>query len=668
MEGKSNRPPKVKNKNPAPLQITAEQILREAHDRRLEPGTVVPKQKVADYEELSEYRQRKRKDFEDNIRKNRLNITTWTKYAQWEESQGELDRARSVMERALDIDPRNPAIWLRYADIEMKNRNVNHTRNLFDRAVTILPRMDQFWFKYTYMEETLGDIPKARQVFERWMQWEPDETAWVAYIKMELRYSEVERARAIYQRFVQVHPDTKNWLRFAKFEEEQNRPDKCREIFEQAIETMGEEHMDQKIFVAFARFEVKMREYERARMIYKYALDRLPKSKSESLYNNYTSFEKQFGDKEGIEDVVIGKRRVQYENEITENPRNYDVWFDYARLEETSGDAERVREVYERAIANTPPAEEKRYWRRYIYLWINYALYEELESKDYERARQVYAECLKLIPHKKFTFAKVWLLNAQFEVRRMDVVAARKLLGRAIGMCPKDKLFKGYIDLEMELCEFDRCRVLYSKFLEFNPANCGAWIRFTEMERRLEEYERTRAIFELAVDQPVLDMPEMLWKAYIDFEFSLDEYDRTRALYQRLLQRTEHVKVWISFAQFELSVPDEDEGASVKRAREVFEQAYKSMKEKDLKEERVLLLESWKEFETHNGTKQTLDDVSARMPKVVKKRRQVEDVEGGVSWEEYFDYIFPDDEVQKPNFKLLAMAQAWKAQAKTEST
>lgn len=40
-----------------------------------------------------------------------------------------------------------------------------------------------------------------------------------------------------------------------------------------------------------------------------------------------------------------------------------------------------VRELYERAIANVPPAEEKRLWRRYIYLWINYALYEELEAK-----------------------------------------------------------------------------------------------------------------------------------------------------------------------------------------------------------------------------------------------------------------------------------------------
>lgn len=48
---------------------------------------------------------------------------------------------------------------------------------------------------------------------------------------------------------------------------------------------------------------------------------------------------------------------------------------------ENDADPDTVREVYERAIANIPPIQEKRHWKRYIYLWINYALYEELEVK-----------------------------------------------------------------------------------------------------------------------------------------------------------------------------------------------------------------------------------------------------------------------------------------------
>ena len=40
---------------------------------------------------------------------------------------------------------------------------------------------------------------------------------------------------------------------------------------------------------------------------------------------------------------------------------------------------------------------------------------------------------------------------AKFEVRRLDLPAACKLLGAAIGMCPKEKLFKGYIQLEVDV-------------------------------------------------------------------------------------------------------------------------------------------------------------------------------------------------------------------------
>ena len=478
----------------------------------------------------------------------------------------------------------------------MRNRNINHARNILDRAVTILPRVDKLWYKYVYFEEALQNIAGTRQVFERWMSWEPDEAAWSAYIKLEKRYGEYDRARSIFERLTIVHPEPRNWIKWSRFEEENGTSDLVREVFGAAIETLGDTFMDEKLFIGYARYEAKLKEYERARAIYKYALDRLPRSKAMVLHKAYTTFEKQYGDREGVEDVILSKRRVQYEEQIKDNPKNYDIWFDYVRLEETSQDPDKIRDVYERAIAQLPPTQEKRHWRRYVYLWVFYALWEEMDNKDVDRARQIYQECLKLIPHKKFTFAKIWIMKAQFEIRQMQLQAARKTMGQAIGMCPKDKLFKGYIDIELKLFEFVRCRTLYEKLIEWNPANCQAWIKFSELERGLEDLDRTRAIFELAVDQPVLDMPELLWKAYIDFEEEEGEYDRTRKLYERLLEKTDHVKVWISFAHFEISVPengeeqDEEEDQNVseeakERARTVFKRGYKSMKDKDLKEE-----------------------------------------------------------------------------------
>jgi crooked neck len=55
-----------------------------------------PKQKISDPDELADYQHRKRRAFEDSLRKNRTVISNWIKYAQWEESQKEVPRYRQI--------------------------------------------------------------------------------------------------------------------------------------------------------------------------------------------------------------------------------------------------------------------------------------------------------------------------------------------------------------------------------------------------------------------------------------------------------------------------------------------------------------------------------------------------------------------------------------------
>lgn len=494
------------------------------------------------------------------------------------------------------------------------------------------------------------------------MEWHPDEQAWQTYINYELRYKEIDRAREIYERFVMIHPDVKNWIKYARFEENHGFINSARRVFERAIEFFGDDMLDEKLFIAFARFEEHQKEHDRARVIYKYALQQIPKEKANDIYKAYTIHEKKYGDRSGIEDVIVSKRKFQYEQEVKENPNNYDAWFDYLRLVENDGSIDDIRETYERAIANFPPTKEKHFWRRYIYLWINYALFEELEAQDIERTRNVYRTCLSLLPHKVFTFSKIWLMYAQFEIRCKNLTQARKTLGFALGMCPRDKLYRGYIDLEVQLREFDRCRTLYQKFLEFGPENCITWMKFAELETLLGDTDRARAIYELAINQARLDMPELLWKSYIDFEVSQGETEKARQLYERLLDRTTHIKVWMSYAKFELNA-ENAENINVEMARRVYERANNNLRELNEKESRVLLLEAWRDFEAENGDESHLQKVQEKMPRRVKKRQKIIS-ESGVEegWEEVFDYIFPEDEMVKPNLKLLAAAKNWKRQ------
>lgn len=52
------------------------------------------------------------------------------------------------------------------------------------------------------------------------------------------------------------------------------------------------------------------------------------------------------------------------------------------------------------------------------------------------------------------------------------------------------KLFKAYIELELQLGAVERVRKLYQKFLEWAPENCAAWCKFAELERDLNEKAR----------------------------------------------------------------------------------------------------------------------------------------------------------------------------------
>jgi crooked neck len=265
-----------------------------------------------------------------------------------------------------------------------------------------------------------------------------------------------------------------------------------------------------------------------------------------------------------------------------------------------------------------------------------------------------------LLPNKKFTFAKIWLLYAKFEIRQKNITNARKILGQAIGMCPKDKLFKGYIELEIELREFDRCRILYEKYLQFNSQNCTTWIKYAELETILGDVERARAIYELAIDQPCLDMPEIVWKALIDFEIEQQQYEKVRELYERLLEKTQHVKVWLSYAQFEADNP-ENEG--YEKSRQIYQKAYDEYRSAQNKESRLMILEAWKEFEDSLDEKdlKTINHINSLMPKKVNKRRKIYSEDGSdAGWEEIVDYLFPDDESAQPNLKLLEMAKKWK--------
>ena len=81
------------------------------------------------------------------------------------------------------------------------------------------------------------------------------------------------------------------------------------------------------------------------------------------------------------------------------------------------------------------------------------------------------------------------------------------------------------------------------------------------------------------------------------------------------------------------------------------------------KEERKLVLDAWLETEEASGESERAAAVSKRMPKTIKKKRPLQGADGEqAGWEEYYDYIYPEEEAKAPSLKILEMAHKWKKQ------
>ncbi|KAK2964254.1 putative Pre-mRNA-splicing factor clf1 [Blattamonas nauphoetae] len=686
MNLEKNRGNKVLNKTPAPVQVTAEQLLIKTRERQ-EKQFVAPKQTIEDQEELLEYQTRRRKEFEDRVRAKRFKIGVWLLYAKFEEEQEDFVRSRSVYERALQVDDREVKVWLAYTEMEMRHQNVNHARNLFDRATRLLPRQDILWFKYITMEERLGNITHTRDIYQRWMQYLPEANAYRHFIKFEMKYHEWDNCVRVFEQYVAAHHTADTFLKYAKWLEKHYRgtrqtlPDgrqgpaivnagvlAARNIYERALAELEEWQVTEELFQTYADFEERAKDFERTRAVYARGMKRFPESTK--LFSSLATFEKRFGTMQTISETIIQKRKRFYEEALAKNSLDYDKWFDYIQMIEYESDDDvearnlEMRDLYQRAIVNIPPGDTKPFWRRYIYLWIEYALFEEVNCGNQESALQVLTDCLKVIPHKSFTFGKIWVHKAKLEIRMNNLQAARQTLGRAIGLCGKPKIFREYLKIEKALDETDRCRKILQMQLKQNPNRCACWVAMCKFEAENGEDLRARGLYEeglrrTEVDinnptQPQFDNPFALWKEYIEFEIENGEKDNVRALYRRLLNINPGIEVWISFALYESGktgsegeTEQETRETNIKDARGVFEEAERTLiaqaKNDPSGEKRKSLYESWLQFEETYGTEETIETIQSKQPQGEVRQRPIYAADGvtAVGLEEYIHYDFP---------------------------
>lgn len=690
-------------------QLSVDSILNDVYARR-KFTKAQPKLDILDIDELREFQGRKRTEFESYLKRNRLDMGQWLRYAAFELEQHDMRRARSIFERALLVNGGYIPLWIRYIDSEIKAKFLNHARNILDRAITTLPRVDKLWYKYLFLEESLENWDIVRSLYNKWCSLEPERGAWLSYIDFEIRQKRYDNARDIYEKFVLVYPQAETWLAWVKFESTYGTVESIRNIYSMSVDFLIEYEATMKddenyeagliqLALSFAAWEISEREYERVSTIYKILREKFPENPQ--IIKAQDDFNRNFGSVRDINDTLIPKRKLSYENELQLNPRNYYYWMLYIDLIAQYYPNDIV-DAFEKAVTTSIPNQtmsKDHNWRRYIYLWIRYFTYMELRRLDIESCRSLYKRCLnEIIPHKNFTFSDIWIMYSEFEIRQNDLTLGRKILGRALGICPRPKLFTRYIELEVKLREFDRVRKLYEKYLEYAPTDYKIWLAYSKLEENLGDEDRARAIFEIPLQDNVTNMPIdsqlTLLQKFIDFETEAQEYDNARSLYETYLHKGNFKpNIWISYALYESSAPtdaqlealynnandesskseDEEEAEGVEfkpseenfaRARKIYERALEYFKEREDSKSRFSIFQSYIEFEDKFGSSESHQALSERTPKQAVKVKS----ENGIE-KEYIDYDFPDDSkpAKKVNLsRFLAFAKQWKEDEETK--
>lgn len=689
---------------PAEMQVSSEQILQEAFELRDEPLRRTH-QSIQDLEELRSVQLHKRKEFEQQLNKNRLNFGQWLRYARWEfEHNHDFARARSIFERALLVNVQHIPFWTHYIKFELSHKNVNHARNLLDRAVTTLPRVDKLWFLYVQTEETLHNFTTVRAIFNRWLEWKPNYGAWDAYVNFEKRYDEFGNARDVFKRYVQAFPQTGDiWMKWINFEvyevpKSDVQTGVIRNVFELAVDTLfgqNRESQDPKLVAIISRWsawESSVKEYERASSIYQILLSKdsaneiyLSSEQRTQLLAAYTQFEKTYGHKDSIEGSIILKRRLKYEQQLKEDPQDFDTLWSLLNLLQQEQNPDAIRHWFSHIKTHKPPISGGKSvtWRRYVFLWIRYALWQEFEAQSIDDARSVWNDCLGVIPHTQFSFGKVWIHFAEFELRHDGLSSARKVLGRAIGQTctskPKKKILRYYIGLEKSLGEWNRCRKLYEKWLELaitsSQINDASSILFEyiEFEKELNEVDRVTSLYNTGLELCQVTaklQTSILWISFIDFYKDEMRYNEARDLYKQLVAAEDTTRNWIAYAFFESSIlsPAQLEALEKstdtevefeitdthkKSTRAVFQAAADHYKANKEDQNRLVILQQWKKYEEEHGTSDSLKAVESKLPTVVKRLVTVDGED-----QETMELVFPEEPQPKLN-KFLANAKKW---------
>lgn len=487
-------------------------------------------------EELALYRQKRRAELEEGVKRGYKSIGNWTRYARWEAQQRDFDRMRAVMERAVAVHGDNANLWRDYAELEELHGHIEHARRVWGRGITALPSSADLWLKYLAMEQAAGQEQRIRDVFNRWLAVETvPNCAYELYALYEAQQQQRDGCREVLRRYVERYNTPTAWLLYSATEQ-QVFCDHARavKVLQTALQALPDEVLwgpeECRVPIALAEALVTANDITQARLTYQHTLERVaayPKLAEQTLLQ-LCRFERLHGDGSCFHQVARLRTIQLYEERLRRDASDFDAYLTlYILYREQEDEGDERKDATDRGVvAGSSPslavlkkalkvaAKDPYGAQQRAVLVMEYARRCEA-ADDVHTAQTVLANELKSFPFAAASCPRLWQEAAALEERHGDLTQARRLL-RAGSQVTKDvEIFAATVRLEERALEaggtpagvspgtsaaqhaecLNHVRAAYQATIQAFPLDVEWWLRYIKFEERQQELQRADALY-----------------------------------------------------------------------------------------------------------------------------------------------------------------------------
>jgi tetratricopeptide (TPR) repeat protein len=345
----------------------------------------------------------------------------YRRLSRMEREDGNVNQARSILREGLARHPNNAFLWHGLGQLEASVGNVVAQKEYLRKAIEVDPSLPHSHHALGTLEHTQGQIANAMKTLKNGIEYCPTNHRLHHALGDLYRDAKMlDMASSSYRKALQHGPHVSHGFAYtalAYVAYEQDRPEECRRWLHRAIQVNDGRHANG--WVSLAQFEESEGNIDAARAACLAAISQYERGLRKPSRNIQARQPNQAADVQQHEegDPISPSRNdwMHLVPSYRSGDRFFNVYRNWARLEERYGTIETVEEVYERGIiAFSFEWKLTLDWAQYLAM---------LDMKD--KARRLYAKSCEIANNRH---ADPYRQFAEFEMAHGNYDEARKIL------------------------------------------------------------------------------------------------------------------------------------------------------------------------------------------------------------------------------------------------